>query len=283
MVPESLGAERDFGDLLIRRGAGTPQWIYAGLLLGLSALCIWVAVAGAKKGGQIEWSAVGCSSVFGLLGWITFQLARVKTEFYRHGVIQRRGRRVLRFMAYSDCDRFSFVATRDFWHGQYVFTIVELRMESASHTSVRWFGRYKETRELTVAISGQHFEVVDQFEALKHVVTEQMVHRWMVMRESGRSVIWKQLELAPQGITPHREFENGRCVPYDHVEIRSARSGLLEFRPRGMRYSIWANGLSRPLAVARTSEPNFWVFLAWLQRMGGNTLVLDEQDQRSSR
>lgn len=117
MVPESLGAERDFGDFLIRRGAGTPQWIYAGLLLGLSALCIWVAVAGAKKEGQIEWSAVGCSSVFGLLGWITFQLARVKTEFYRHGVIQRRGRRVLRFMAYSDCDRFIFLQHEIFGTG----------------------------------------------------------------------------------------------------------------------------------------------------------------------
>lgn len=267
----------EFGDLMVKCGAGTPQWIYTFLLFGLSALIMAPAVPEVIKGNRSAWFAVGVSCILGCLGWITLLSARVKTEFCRYGVIVKRGRKVLQFMPYSECERFSFVATRDYWQGQYVCTIVELRLESATHASIRWFGRHKETRDLTVAISGRHYEVVDQFDALKHVVTEQIVQRWNESIDSGQSIIWKHLELTPRGITPLREFGNGLCVPYEQIDVCPARAGLLEFRPKGRRFSICANGISKPLAVARTSEMNFWVFLRLLQQMSGKGLDLDCQ------
>jgi hypothetical protein len=260
MVMSPEGVELEFGDLITTRGGGEVKWTLAGLFLAIFGLILLFAVPEVIRGRQGGWIAIGFAVGFGAIGIWCLQLARVKTEFYLHGVIVKRGGRVLRSMPYAVCERFTFGSTRHYYNGFYAGTLVDLRMKAKGWPTIAWNGRHKEKpKGLAVTFLGKEFKGDDELDMIKFVIADHVVEKWMRRLDSGEAIVWNNLQLGFEGITPLKGKRKGTLFEHDRIEL-SVGSGLVDVKIRGEKW---------PLAKVSMADEDFWVWMGVWQRVSG--------------
>lgn len=262
----------DFGDLITVRGGGAAKWVLAVVLLpvGLVSLAVGVTEVARGRMNMMPLAVIGLSLT--ALGLIALQYARLKTEFYLHGVIVKRGGKVRRFMPYAACEKFTYGTTRHYYNGLYTGTLVDFQMKAEGWKPVRWFGNHKEKpKGWAVTFLGRAFKGEDELDGLKLVIADRMMEKWVKRMKGGEVIEWRNLELREKGITPLRGKWKGRQVAWDQVEVHTDGAGGFAFR---------SEDEEQEFLHVTVSVENFWVFLSVLEKMSGAEMRIEVEDSR---
>lgn len=280
--PAPDGSDPEFGALLTSRRASGVLWIlvlvaaaFTGGSLFLAGLGLqsWLASSGGpplnprlpKPPPSADWIVVlaglGLAGLFGVLTSLVVREAITVTKFFELGVRTVSRGRARRSMAYSDCERFTFHAVRQYYHGVYAGTALTVTLKAKGRRTIKWYGRHKEKpKGLSITILGKgEFKGEDELDLVKIVIADAVADRWIEeLTRGGRRAWGKALDLGAEDAVILAGKRRGQRAPYRAIDRFLFQKGRLHLFHQGDDKSC--------VALAMGSE-NFWPGMRVLERM----------------
>lgn len=281
-VAAPAGADPEFGALLTSRRASGVLWIVVlvaaaftggSLLLAGVGLQSWLATSGGpplnprlpKPPPSADWIVVlaglGLAGLFGVLTSLVVREALTVTRFFELGVRTVSRGKVRRSMAYSDCERFTFHAVRQYYHGVYAGTALTVTLKAKGLRTIKWYGRHKEKpKGLSITILGKgEFKGEDELDLVKIVIADAVADRWIEELAGGGRRAWcKGLDLGAEDAVILAGKRRGQRATYGAIDRFLFEKGRLHLFHQSDEKSF--------VGLAMGSE-NFWPGMRVLERM----------------
>lgn len=177
---------------------------------------------------------VGMAALVGLLCVVGIRAAFRRVEFCEGGAVDR-GPGRYRVVMYGDVTRMAYALNRQYMHGIYAGTNLQITMQTFDERKLRYLGKYKEKpKGWAVTVLGKRFEASDEMDVVRNVIAAHVAGRMTDAIARGESVDWAgNAVLSAEGITPSRGARKRMLVAWERVSGLAIENGMMRIYEDG--------------------------------------------------
>lgn len=252
----------DFGLLITTR---KPSWLWwlavpvcgligiSSLFSGLVLLRPLLGLGGVAHRDQLTSALItlGIGIVATLAAWFGWRQLRTKYDFYERGVIQLRGKKILKTMPYASVRKFTQALTRQYVNGIYAGTTLHINLKDDQGKSITFNGRHKEKSTLLGStILHKSFKGEDEVDVLRILIAKEMLPYLSQQLATNGGVEWcEKAMISATGVTPARGKLKKTEVPFAQIKGVGTQAGT---------YHAFREGDKKSFLFLSVNATNFW-------------------------